>query len=238
LEALSGLAAPSIEAPSLRALGRYQEALDAYRRWLAEVPGDATARSGEAWCLYYLGRDAEARAAFEALGSEGLYGLGLLANRAGARALRPRGSFVALVLGDPPSVPDPATADVLAAVQEGGEMALAAAPSAAAEALDLAFALAAVNDREAAVGELLFALRSAEAAGDAAAVLDIAEALQSLDEYRQSSRAGRELLAAGVQDIRAWRLAYPPAWPETVLAAARQAGVEPALVWAVMRQES
>src|SRR5690606_6983105 len=83
LEALSGLAAPSIEAPSLRALGRYQEALDAYRRWLAEVPGDATARSGEAWCLYYLGRDAEARAAFEALGSEGLYGLGLLANRAG-----------------------------------------------------------------------------------------------------------------------------------------------------------
>lgn len=309
LEALSGLAAPSIEAPSLRALGRYQEALDAYRRWLAEVPGDATARSGEAWCLYYLGRDAEARAAFEALGSEGLYGLGLLANRAGevtravelfaasgradaiwlatgileardryaealplylrlaegssvyaddaayrayvlaerlgdaaararARDLMPHGSFFALVLGDPPSVPDPATADVLAAVQEGGEMALAAAPSAAAEALDLAFALAAVNDREAAVGELLFALRSAEAAGDAAAVLDIAEALQSLDEYRQSSRAGRELLAAGVQDIRAWRLAYPPAWPETVLAAARQAGVEPALVWAVMRQES
>lgn len=310
LEALEGLAAPSIEAPSLRALGRYSEALDAYRRWLAEVPGDPTARSGEAWCLYYLGRDAEAAAAFEAIGgSEGLYGLGLLANRAGdvtravelftasgradamwlatgvleardryaealpvylrlaegssvyaddaayrayvlagrlgdeaararARELMPPGSFFALVLGDPPAVPDPAGADALAAAAAQGDMALAAEPSSAAEALEVAFALMAMHDRDAAVGELLFALREAEAAGDVAAVLDLAEALQSMDEYRQSSRAGRELLAAGVQDLRAWRLAYPPAWPETVLSAAAQAGVEPALVWAVMRQES
>ncbi len=316
LETLGELAAPSIEAPSLRALGRYEEALAAYRRWLAEVPGDPDALSGEAWCLYYLGRDAEAAATFEALGgATGSYGLGLLANRAGdatravelmvasgradvlwlatgileardryaeaipvyltlaaggsayaddaafrayvlagrlgdeaararARELMPHGSFFALVLGDPPAVPDPS----VEAAQAGGagpvgalpgdEMAVAEEPSAAAEALELAFALMAVNDRDAAVGELLFALRDAESAGDVAAVLDVAEALQSMDEYRQSGRAGRELLAAGVQDLRAWRLAYPPAWPETVLAAAAEAGVEPALIWAVMRQES
>lgn len=303
LETLAGLSAPSIEAPSLRALGRYEEALEAYRRWLAEEPGEDAARSGEAWCLFYLGRDDEARAAFQARGD--LYGLGLLANRAGdvaravellvasgradamwlatgileardryaealpiylglaagsssyaddaafrayvlaerlgdaqarsrARDLLPYGSFFALVLGDPPAVPDPA-AD---AVPVGGDMALAGEPSAAAEALDLAFALMAVHDREAAVGELLFALREAEAAGDVAAVLDLAEALQGLDEYRQSARAARELLAAGVGDLRVWRLAYPPAWPETVLAAAAESGVEPALIWAVMRQES
>ncbi len=308
LETLAGLSAPSIEAPSLRALGRYEEALDAYRRWLDEAPGNDTALSGQAWCLYYLGRDAEAAAAFASLGD--LYGQGLLANRAGdvgravqlleasgradaawlatgileardryaealpiylglaagsssyaddaafrayvlaqrlgdaaaaarARELLPYGSFFALVLGDPPAVPDPATAEVPdGAAVAGGDMALAARPSPAAGALDLAFALMAVHDREAAVGELLFALRDAEASGDVAAVLDLAEALQGMDEYRQSARAARDLLASGVSDLRAWRLAYPPAWPETVLSAAAEAGVEPALVWAVMRQES
>src|SRR5690606_31770034 len=135
--------------------------------------------------------------------------LGDEAARARARELMPPGSVFARVLGDPPAGADPAGADALAAAAAQGGLGLA--PEA----------------------------RSApEAAGDVAAVLDLAEALQSMDEYRQSSRAGRELLAAGVQDLRAWRLAYPPAWPETVLSAAAQAGVEPALVWAVMRQES
>ena len=83
LEALDGRAAPSIEAPALRALGRYSEALDAYRRWLAEAPSNEAALLGEAWCLFYLGRDAEDVAAFTALGASGHYGLGLLANRAG-----------------------------------------------------------------------------------------------------------------------------------------------------------
>ncbi len=301
LDTLGDLTAPSIEAPSLRALGRYEEALDAYRRWLAEVPGDETALSGEAWCLYYLGRDAEAGAAFAALGPDGDYGLALLANRAGqvdravellagtgrsdllwlasgilegrdryaeavpvylrlaegasvyaddsayrayvlssrlgdtetaarARGLVPHGSFFALVLGDPPAAPDPAVTVPAGAPDE---------PSAEAQAaLELAFALMAVHEEDAAVGELLFALRRAEAAGDTAAVLDIAEGLQGMDEYRQSVRAARELLSAGFEDLRAWRLAYPPAWPETVLTAAEAEDVEPALIWAVMRQES
>ncbi len=306
LETLGDLTAPSIEAPSLRALGRYEEALGAYRRWLSEAPGNETALSGEAWCLYYLGRDEEARAAFAALGRDGDYGLALLANRAGdvdgavallartgradllwlasgilegrdryaeavpiylrlaeggstyaddsayrayvlatrlgdadaaarARGLVPYGSFFALVLGDPPAVPDPATAAADGPRSSEADADAATGPDAA---LTLAFALMAVHERDAAVGELTFALRRAERAGDTAAVLAIAEGLQSMDEYRQSVRAARELLSAGVADLRAWRLAYPPAWPETVLAAAADEDVDPALIWAVMRQES
>ncbi|HET9026945.1 MAG TPA: lytic transglycosylase domain-containing protein, partial [Trueperaceae bacterium] len=37
---------------------------------------------------------------------------------------------------------------------------------------------------------------------------------------------------------RAWRLAYPPAWPTIVGPAATANDLEPALIWAVMRQES
>src|SRR5690606_13783073 len=81
--ALGALTAPSIEAPSLRALGRYEEALDAFERWLAEVPSSEEAALGAAWCLYYLERDPEAEAAFTALGAAGTYGRALLANRAG-----------------------------------------------------------------------------------------------------------------------------------------------------------
>ncbi len=307
LEALAGLSAPSIEAPSLRALGRYEEALGAYGRWLTEQPGNGVALSGEAWCLFYLGRDAEATVAFTALGANGHHGLGLLANRAGqidlaveqlartgradllwlatsiyeakdrytdtlplylrlargtsayaddaayrafvlasrfgdeataaeARALVPFGNFFALMLGGQAAAPDPFSA-------EPGPYSLAAmsgeAPSElAVEALQLALALSAAGDLDAAVGESLFALRRAEASGDVGAVLDVAELLQSLDEYRQSTRAGRELLAGGVDDLRAWRLAYPPAYPLIVIPEAEKNAIEPALIWAVMRQES
>lgn len=307
LEELDGRAAPSIEAPALRALGRYSEALDAYRRWLAEAPSNEAALLGEAWCLFYLGRDAEAVAAFTALGASGHYGLGLLANRAGdidravehlvdtgradlmwlatglyeardrfadslpiylqlargssayaddaayrafvlagrlgdtavmdeARALLPAGSFFAMKLGGAPAVPDPATAPVgplteaALAGETGTELAITAAA--------LAHGLHGAGYEVAAVGELLFALREAEAASDVLAVVEVAELLQSMDEYRQSVRAARELLAAGQDDLRVWRLAYPPAWPLTVVEEAAVNGIEPALIWAVMRQES
>lgn len=307
LEALGDLTAPSVEATSLRALGRYEEALAAYRRWLVEEPGNSTALSGEAWCLFYLGRDDEATAAFTALGPSGHYGLGLLANRAGqldlavehlartgradllwlatglyeakdryadslplymrlargtssyaddaafrayvlasrlgdeatavaARELIPFGNFFAIILGGEAAAPDPFSA-------EPGPYSLAAMsgepPSKmAAEALLVARELSAAGEHDAAVGESLFALRRAEAGGDVATVLDLAELLQSLDEYRQSTRAGRELLSAGIDDLRAWRLAYPPAYPLTVIPEAAENEIEPALIWAVMRQES
>ncbi len=307
LAALGDLTAPSIEAPALRALGRYEDALDAYRRWLAQVPGDETALLGEAWCLFYLGRDEEATSAFTALGADGHYGLGLLANRAGhidravshlvqtgradllwlatglyeardrfadtlpiylqlarggstyaddaayrayvlggrlgdeeamaeAQRLMPEGSFFAMKLGGAPAAPDPVSAPVgeLTAAGLEGENATELAVDVAPLALELHGA----GYEQAAVGELLFALRAAESAGDVLATVEIAELLQSVDEYRQSMRAARELLGRGEDDLRVWHLAYPPAWPVTVAEEGALHGVEPALIWAVMRQES
>ncbi len=301
IEALAGNAAPSIEGPSLRALGRHAEALDAFERWLAEVPGSFDAASGRAWSLYSLGRDADARAAFTALGEDGYYGLALVENRAGnidaavdllartgradllwlatglleardrytaslplylrlargssvyaddaayraivlgrrlgrdevvaeaTELLRP-GNFFGMLLGRGVAVPDLASAPAL----EGDE------PSPlTATALDLATALYVINEHEAAVGELLLALVTAERAGSRPAdILALIEMLQGMGEYRQSARAARELLSAGVDDVRAWYGAYPAAWPREVLTASAAEGVEPALVWAIMRQES
>jgi len=86
LDALAGLGAPSIEAPALRALGRHDEALDAYRAWLEQVPGHTGARFGVAWSHWYLGDLDAAEAAFDALdGSQALYGRALIANRRGDR---------------------------------------------------------------------------------------------------------------------------------------------------------
>ena len=316
LTALGTLTAPSIEAPSLRALGRYQAALEAYGRWLVEVPDSEEAALGAAWCLYYLGQDAEAGAAFAALGSAGTYGRALLANRAGdvdtavtllaatgrsdllwlatgileardrfsdalplymrlaegtsvyaddsayrayviasrqgdaavaesAAGLLPAGNFFALLLGkEPPAtaVASGTAADALDPSASADDAAVAWPRARAAAALELSSALFGINEVDAAVGELLFALRDVEAAGgdaDAtAAVIDLAEALQSMDEYRQSVRAARELMALGHDDVRVWRLAYPPAWPQVVIPAAESEGIEAGLVWAVMRQES
>ena len=311
LDALGTLTAPSIEAPSLRALGRYEQALEAYQRWLVEVPSSQEAALGAAWCLYYLGRDAEAEAAFAALGAEGMYGRALLANRAGdidtavtllastgrsdllwlatgileardrysdalplylrlgesgsvyaddsayrayviatrqgdtevaarAASMLPPGNFFGLLLGHvPPAATLAGSApEATSSAGDGDDPHL----TRASRALDLANTLYAIHEEDAAVGELLFALRDAEAAASTGsshvAVLGLAEALQSMDEYRQSVRAGRELLAGGIDDVRAWRLAYPPAWPQHVIPAAESEGVEPGLIWAVMRQES
>jgi soluble lytic murein transglycosylase len=331
LTALGTLTAPSIEAPSLRALGRYEAALAAYQRWLVNVPDSEEAALGAAWCLYYLGRDAEAEAAFAALGGDGTYGRALVANRRGdvdsavsllastgrsdllwlatgileardrysealplylrlaegssvyaddsayrahviatrqgdpataqrAAGLLPPGNFFGLLLGQEPPALDVATGEDEAAGAVGQEpdpshvVGPGAAPAEAAtlptdsplarsaHALELSSALYAINEVDAAVGELLFALRDVEATGSGpattAAVLELAEALQSMDEYRQSVRAARELMSAGNDDVRVWRLSYPPAWPQAVLPAAEAEGVEPGLIWAVMRQES
>lgn len=311
LAALDGRAAPSIEAPALRTLGRHGEALDAFRRWLAEVPGDRAALEGEAWTLFSLERWAQADAAFAALGgTTGAYGRGLvaaregrvddgvahlmatgqasrmwiasgwlevrgrsadaievylriaetgdrtyaddaayrawvLANRTGspgaaarALALLPERSFFALLLGGTLDVPTgaPTATDP------------ANASSEATAALALARALQVVQDDDAARGELLFALRDAAGRssgaghGDATAredVIVLAETLQTHHgEFRQSQRAAQALLNAGDRDPRVWRLAYPRAYPASVEASAAAFGIEPALVWAIMRQES
>lgn len=306
LEELGDLAAPSIEAPALRALGRHEEALDAYHRWLAEVPDSETARSGVAWSLYYLGRNEEAAVAFRALGADGEYGLGLLANRAGdvagavshfvrtgradllwlatdlleardmysealpiymrlargssawaddaayravvlgsrlgdaavveeARNLLPPGSFFAYKLGVPAQVPvSPTVAGGAAALTSGGGVPGDPVTDVAALANELTMAGA----QGAAVGELLFALRQAEATSDVADIVTLAGLLQESGEYRQSMRAARALLPTARDDVRVWRLAYPRAWEPLVGSFASEAGVAPEILWAIMRQES
>lgn len=309
LAALDGRAAPSIEAPALRTLGRHGDALDAFRRWLAEVPGDRAALEGEAWTLFSLERWAAADAAFAALGgATGAYGRGLvaaregrindavahlmateqpsrmwiasgwletrgragdaievylriaatgdrtyaddaayrawvLANRAGSAAdaaraltLLPDRSFFALLLGRSLEVPTAATQEEATASDE------------ATAAIALARALQVVQDPDAARGELLFALRAAAGRSSGAAhadataredVIALAKTLQAHHgEFRGSQRAAQALLNAGDRDPRVWRLAYPRAYPASVEAHAAAFGIEPALVWAVMRQES
>ncbi len=84
LEALGGRSAPSIEGPAYRAVGEHERALDAFRRWLAEVPDSREAAEGEAWSLFSLERYGAADAAFAALGgTSGNHGRGLIAARQG-----------------------------------------------------------------------------------------------------------------------------------------------------------
>ncbi len=293
LNALDGRAAPSIEAPAQRALGNHAAGLDAYERWLDEVPDSSEALLGRAWSNFYLANNEVADAQFAALpGSNALYGRGLLANRAGdltaaadflyasgdpyhlwlatdlleragreqeslrfylrlaegtsayahqsayralvlanrlgdeataelARSLIPGGSFYALVLGEPLSLPEPGeTADL---------------PEAEPEAVGVANSLARALDPDAAAGELLFALRSAT---DAQERLAIVRTLQAFGEYRHSRVAAQELLSTYPDDRSVWELAWPKAFPAEVAAAAELTGTEPELVWSVMRQES
>ncbi len=104
----------------------------------------------------------------------------------------------------------------------------------------LAERLAAAGQHEAAIGELKHALQKSTSVET---TLQLAEALQNLGEYRQSQRAV-SLLFFGQsqeqvkQDLRAWRLAYPPAYASYVLTESNKYDLEPELIWAIMRQES
>ena len=290
LAALDGLTAPSVEAPAYRALQDYDQALDAYRRWLVQQPDNEDARYGEAWMNYYLGNLTTADALFANLpGTSALKGRALVARQRGdtdlavalleqsgepanlwsatgyleaenryadalplylklaagdssyaddaayrtyvlaerldepnsaqeAATLLPAGSFFGLKLGKPLQVP---TLSNLEHVTP--------------PAVEVANALARINDLDGAQGELLFALRAAVGVPERVA---LAESLQLLGEFRQSQRAGVELLQAGVNDRRVWELAYPRAYADVVNTDAALNGLEPALVWAIMRQES
>jgi soluble lytic murein transglycosylase len=373
LDALGDLPDAPVRAQAELDLDHYPEALAAYRRWVAQAPGDATARGGLAWTLFYLGQDAEAGHIFSALpGANALYGRALIANRRGdvdtavallertqraddlwrattllegkqryadaipiylqlargssaytddaayrayvlaerlgmpdvartAAALVPDTSFFALELGRHLDVPTPATPGSVftgprATAAAGGRAtgagttgstagsttggrtaatatgpllgeapgttkgtitgtitgttdgAAGASPTGSAAAtLQLARALVGVHDTPAAVGELLFELRAFGATTDASAppsldeaahIVSIAQMLQSLDEYRQSVYAARELIALGSRSVEVWRLAYPTAYAPSVERQAAAAGISPVMVWAVMRKES
>lgn len=290
LNALDGRAAPSIEAPAYRAIGEHARALDAYERWLAEEPDNLTALFGQAWSLFALGRNAEAERAFGALsGPSALYGLALLANRAGdvdraVSLLRQSGEpyhlwlatdlleargrlrdalpvYLELARGGS-SYADDAAYRALVLAERLGETEVAAQALALLpehsylgtlrgkavkptlvdtlvtpelEVVALARSLMRAGDQEAAIGELLFALRDA---ADEASTVVLGEALQALGEYRQGQRAAQPWLRAGSLEHRTWQLAYPQAYADLVLREAAVWQLEPALIWAVMRQES
>ena len=81
----------------------------------------------------------------------------------------------------------------------------------------------------------MIALRLSENIND---TVMIAEALQQLGEFRQSQRAATLLIREGSEDARVWRIAYPLAYPHYVMKETTRLGVDPTLVWAIMRQES
>lgn len=132
--------------------------------------------------------------------------------------LLPRGSFFDLKLGGAPLLPNRDTLPVVAH-----------------EVQKLATELARVADLEAAIGELVFALQDAEEEAEAVA---LAETLQAFGEFRQSQRAAQRFVNAGSRELRTWRAAYPRAFPQAVLTEAQSQALDPALVWAIMRQES
>lgn len=295
LAALRNVSVPSLEAPALRALGRHEEALQAYRAWLAEQPGSEVAQLGEAWSLFSLDRITEAGEAFLALGPAGYYGLGLVENRLGnipaatkylIRSGTAANHWLATTLLERAGNIDEAIAEYLVLGAGTSQYADDAAFRAyvladrannaflAQEALELlppdnffmqrlgnahypvtdatvgeeplpelnivelAVALTARGYTDAAHGELLFALRDAEQTGDVYVIGALAQALQAVGEYRMSAQAAYRLVQQQPEELRWWELAYPEAWPEAVHAAAAEFGVDPSLVWAVMRQES
>jgi len=96
-------------------------------------------------------------------------------------------------------------------------------------------ALERAGDDEAALGELLVALKGSS---DEATTVALAEALQRLGEYGASTEAAASWVERGSRARRTWRAAYPQAYDRTVRSQAARWGLEPAFIWAVMRQES
>lgn len=101
--------------------------------------------------------------------------------------------------------------------------------------LGLARALVRSGDLEAALGELLVALPQSR---DEATTVALAEALQDMGEFGSSSLAASTYIQQGSRARRTYEAAYPRAYTQTVRAQARTYGEPPALLWAVMRQES
>lgn len=295
IDALNGQLAPSLEAPAYRRLGEYEKALDAYDRWLTEIPDSFDAQLGKGWMYYTLEEYDKAQSVFATLpGNAARYAEAMANLRLGDldRAivllegtadpdylwmatgyLEAENRFVdaipiymKLAQGSSKLADDAAYRAYSLANRFGFEDLKAEAlshlpdesffaqklgttfrlpetqvfPSVSPPVQTLAYALARAGNHQAAIGELLFALKSASSPEE---ILAIAEYLQSFGEYRQSQRAV-SLLFSGPsaalvrQDIRAWRLAYPRAYEAEILLETQKYNLDPFLVWAIMRQES
>ena len=218
--ALHGLALLANRAGNLdRAVTLLRQSGEPRHLWLATDLLEARGRSRDALPIYL-----DLAGGGSAFADDAAHRALVLAERLGqaemadqALDLLPEHSFFGALRGKPVK---PALVDTLATPEL--------------EAVALARALRRVGDHEAAVGELLFALRKS---GDEASVVALGEALQTLGEYRQSARAARQWQPRSLER-RTWQVAYPRAFAVLVEREAAAWQVEPALIWAVMRQES
>ncbi len=216
---------PSAEAALAEAQGNTDAALRAYLQlgddgvWrateLLEKQGDVAAALPYYLELARTEADYQDDAAYRAYTLAGRSGDDQAASE--AASLVPAFSFFGLLLGH--SVPS--ATKTLAQVTP--------------PTLTRSHALARAGDDEAAVGELLVALK--RATGEPTTVA-LAEALQDLGEYGASSEAAASWVQKGSRSRRTWLAAYPQAHPKIVRQQAAQWGVESSLIWAVMRQES
>ncbi|HEX7002745.1 MAG TPA: transglycosylase SLT domain-containing protein [Trueperaceae bacterium] len=202
------------------AVSLMQRTNQASRMWLASSWLEAEGRYRDALPIYLelarAGSDYADDSAYRALTLAKRLGESDIAEQ--ARALIPDGSFFDLRLGGAPRLPE---RDTL--------------PTVELPVMELAAELARVADYEAAIGELVFALRDADSEAEAIA---LAETLQAYGEFRQSQRAALRYISAGSTEIRTWLVAYPRAYRSVVVEQASRQGLEPELVWAIMRQES
>jgi soluble lytic murein transglycosylase len=290
LDALAGNTAPSIEAPAYAGLGKHQQALEAYERWLLEDPNSQSALLGKAWQHFYLGDHDSADSLFSQFsGSEVLLGRALIARArddidAAVSYLQQSGNpdhlwlasgyleardryqevlpiYLQLAQGTSKLSDDAAYRAYILATRLGDSQTAETAKSylpqnsffalktgqslnltltsqinpVTLETLERAQLLNRIQDTDGAIGELLFALKRATEPSD---IVTIAEQLQQMGEYYQSWRAVTQLLDRGFTDIRLWYLSYPRAYHPEVDNEAKRLGIDPMLVWAVMRQES
>lgn len=219
----------------LHGLGRKTEALEVYLHL-----SDLVAWWRAAGILEELGRSTEAVPLYEqvarsssALGDDAAYRLWVLAHRLG----------------------DTSRADVARQILEGfwpnyysllvrgtgfrGDVAPAlATPAGARLVVERAHALDRLGHPEWAISELVYAARATD---DPAMELAFGQALYERGAYHEASRIGVAILSrkgSPLWTLAAWRLAYPKAYPQAVDTAAREFGVDPLLIWSVMRQES
>ena len=99
----------------------------------------------------------------------------------------------------------------------------------------LSDALVQSGDLDAAAGELIFALRAAETQEE---LIRYGTKLNNLGEYMYPARAAQRFIDNGSTSLDVWRIAYPLAYPDLVFQQAKEKGLEPYLIWSVMRVES
>ena len=101
--------------------------------------------------------------------------------------------------------------------------------------ITLADALTTAGNPAAAAGELAFALRTVSTEEE---LVLLGTKLNSLGDYMQSARVAQKFIDNGSKNLDVWRIAYPLAYPDLVFKQAQEKGLEPTLMWSVMRVES